>query len=203
MKTLFSLLFLFFIVSSCSPEEPRTSDIPAAEESPSDHYFAALAEHCGNAYPGGLTLEPEGDDMLTGTELLVVHFRECGENQLKLPFHIELEQEESWDRSRTWIFTRHEDGLELRHDHRLPDGSEDDVTMYGGFSVDRGTDARHEFKSAERTEETGIFRGWRIEIVPHERYTYGTIRGDEWSWRVDFDLSQPMDSLPPAPWGHE
>jgi hypothetical protein len=38
--------------------------------------------------------------------------------------------------------------------------------------------------------------------VPGERYTYGTIRGGEWTWRVDFDLSRTVPA-PPAPWGHE
>jgi hypothetical protein len=189
-----NLILLLFIVlfTACN-----------SENKPYDLFFDQLAEHCGNAYPGSLTLEPEGDVMLTGTEMLIVHFRECDENQLYVPFHIELEENEDWDRSRTWIFTRHDDGLELRHDHRNRDGSSDEVTMYGGFSVGAGTEMRQEFQSIERSEETGIFRGWRIEIVPNDRYTYGTIRGDEWSWRVDFDLSEPLDEIPPAPWGHK
>lgn len=193
------LLFTFHFFSSCSENREQTVEtVP-----PFAQFFNALAEHCGNAYPGGLTLEPPGDEMLTGTELLIVHFRECSDDQLKLPFHIELEEVEEWDRSRTWIYTKHEEGLELRHDHRKPDGSDDEVTMYGGFSVEGGTALRHEFKSVPRSEETGIFRGWRIEIVPSDRYTYGTIRGDEWSWRIDFDLSEPLEQLPPAPWGHQ
>jgi hypothetical protein len=189
-----NLILLLFIVlfTACN-----------SENKPYDLFFDQLAEHCGNAYPGSLTLEPEGDVMLTGTEMLIVHFRECDENQLYVPFHIELEENEDWDRSRTWIFTRHDDGLELRHDHRNRDGSSGEVTMYGGFSVGAGTEMRQEFQSIERSEETGIFRGWRIEIVPNDRYTYGTIRGDEWSWRVDFDLSEPLDEIPPAPWGHK
>jgi hypothetical protein len=189
-----NLILLLFIVlfTACN-----------SENKPYDLFFDQLAEHCGDAYPGSLTLEPEGDEMLTGTEMLIVHFRECDENQLYVPFHIELEENEDWDRSRTWIFTRHDDGLELRHDHRNRDGSSDEVTMYGGFSVGAGTEMRQEFQSIERSEETGIFRGWRIEIVPNDRYTYGTIRGDEWSWRVDFDLSEPLDEIPPSPWGHK
>lgn len=173
------------------------------EEKPRDLFFNQLSEQCGNAYPGSLTLEPEGDEMLTGTEMLIVHFRECDDSQLKLPFHIELEEDDDWDRSRTWIFTHHEDELELRHDHRKPNGSEDDVTMYGGYSVGEGTAMRQEFKSEPRSEETGEFRGWRVEIVPGERYTYGTIRNNDWTWRVDFDLTTPLDENPPAPWGHE
>lgn len=192
MKKLFPVFIPILLFISCiSSQEPH------------DLFFDQLAEQCGNAYPGELTLEPEGDEMLTGTEMLIVHFRECNETELNIPFHIELEQEEDWDRSRTWIITSQEDGLELRHDHRNRDGSEDETTMYGGYSIGTGTAMRQEFQSVERSQETGIFRGWRIEIVPGDRYTYGTIRGNEWSWRVDFDLSEPLDDIPPAPWGHE
>jgi len=201
MKSLnFTLIITASLLFSCGEAE---SENQQAEPEPFEQFFHALAEQCGNAYPGGLTLEPPGDEMLTGTELLIVHFRECEENQLKLPFHIELEELADWDRSRTWIFTKHDDGLEIRHDHRRPDGTPDDVTMYGGFSVGEGSALRQEFKSVPRTEETGMFRGWRIEIVPGERYTYGTIRDTTWSWRVDFDLTEPLEELPPAPWGHE
>lgn len=204
MKSSLTLLITLFFFISCSEESSQSEPLANDDETTAFHlFFDALAQQCGNAYPGGLTLEPPGDEMLTGTELLIVHFRECSENQLKLPFHIELEEEQEWDRSRTWIFTKHEDGLEIRHDHRKPDGSEDEFTMYGGFSVGDGSALRQEFQSVERTEETGIFRGWRIEIEPGVRYTYGTIRGDQWSWRVDFDLSEPLVELPPAPWGHE
>ncbi len=189
-----AVLLAFFLLS-CGERAEQ-------DQEPFEVFFDMLSEQCGNAYPGGLTLEPEGDEMLDGDELLVVHFRECDDNQLKLPFHIELGEDE-WDRSRTWIYTKHEDGLELRHDHRMPDGSEDDVTMYGGYSVEGGTAMRQEFKSVPRSEEMGHFRGWRIEIVPGDRYTYGTIRDTTWSWRVDFDLSEPMEDTPPAPWGHE
>lgn len=204
MKITIYLLLTTFLFITCGQHENQNPQMEATIEPPQpfEQYFSALALQCGNAYPGGLTLEPPGDEMLTGTELLIVHFRECDEHRLKMPFHIELEEDEDWDRSRTWIFTRHEDGLEIRHDHRKRDGSEDDVTMYGGFSVGEGTAIRQEFKSAERTEETGYFRGWRIEIEPGIRYTYGTIRDTTWSWRVDFDLTEPLDELPPAPWGH-
>lgn len=197
MKSNFYSILLPVLILASSSGEEKNNQTEAFE-----HFFAKMSEQCGNAYPGGLTLEPEGDEMLDGDELLVVHFRECGDDQLKLPFHIE-HQDGEWDRSRTWIFTKHDDRLELRHDHRKPDGSDDEVTMYGGLSVGEGTAIRQEFQSVSRTEETGIFRGWRVEIEPGVRYTYGTIRGEEWSWRVDFDLSEPLEEAPPAPWGHD
>ena len=169
---------------------------------PAAAFLANLDSHCGEAFPGRLTLEPPGDDMLQGEELLVVHMRGCGENEMMLPFHIEgLDGE--WDRSRTWIFRLHENTrLELRHDHRQPDGTEDQVTWYGAFTLGDGTPTQQEFLR-ETPAADGSVRGWRVIIEPGVRYVYGTIRDGEWSWRVDFDLSSPLPELPPAPWGYE
>lgn len=196
-------LFVLLVIVSCqgNQESADTAEIATAQQ-PFEVFFDALAVHCGNAYQGGLTTMPPGDDMITFEDILVVHFRECEGNVLKVPFHIQTVADGEWNRSRTWIFTKHEDGLELRHDHRKPDGSEDDVTMYGGFQYGENEAGVQIFQSVPRTEESGYFRGWRIEIEPNVRYTYGTVRGDEWSWRIDFDLTTPIEA-PPAPWGHE
>jgi hypothetical protein len=198
-------LALFLLAAACLPgerDDAEREDLIGVD-SPAEAFLGNLATHCDQAYPGGLTLEPPGDDMLTGTEELVVHFRECGPDTIRIPFHVEVEETGSWDRSRTWILTRAPgDRLELRHDHRESDGTPSERTMYGGFSETPGTANRQDFVSVERTEESGYPRGWRIEIVPGERYTYGTTRRGEWSWRVDFDLTRPIDP-PPAPWGHE
>lgn len=203
MKYLKFSLMTFCVVSlmACSGQKNDQPEVSVDQE-PYELFFAALAQQCGNAYQGGLTTAPPGDDMITFEDVLVVHFRECSDDVLKLPFHINTVADGEWNRSRTWIITKHEDGLELRHDHRKKDGSEDEVTMYGGFQYGVNEAGMQIFQSIPRTEETGIFRGWRIEIVPGERYTYGTIRGDEWSWRIDFDLTNPIET-PPAPWGHE
>jgi hypothetical protein len=174
---------------------------PAPAAAPQDAFWAGLAAHCGQAYPGRLTLEPPGDEMLTGTEALVVHVRGCGGDTLRVPFHIEKEAEGTWDRSRTWVFIRTPGGLELRHDHRHEDGTPDESTWYGGHTREAGTATRQEFVFAERTAADGSLLGWRVEVVPGERYTYGTIRGSEWTWRVDFDLSRAVPA-PPPPWGH-
>jgi predicted small lipoprotein YifL len=191
------------------PERPGADPDTAAsastdaEASPAELFLANLASQCGSAFSGGLTLEPPGDDMLTGTEELIVHFRDCGADTLRIPFHIEIEDAGTWDRSRTWMLMRAPGGgLELRHDHREPDGSHSATTMYGGFTETPGTAERQDFVSVQRTEESGYARGWRIEIVPGERYTYGTTRQGEWSWRIDFDLTQAVPP-PPAPWGHD
>jgi len=197
------------IAAACSPGGAETdtgrTGAEAAESPPArdhDAFWANLSEQCRRAHPGRLMLEPPGDEMLTGTEELIVHFRQCGADTLKLPFHVEQEATRTWDRSRTWVFIRHPDGLELRHDHRHEDGTAEDDTWYGGHTQQPGTANRQEFILAERRAADGSPLGWRVEIVPGERYTYGTIRGGAWTWRVDFDLSRTV-AAPPAPWGHE
>jgi hypothetical protein len=195
-------LLVSVVLVACGGEQRRQDRTAAASaQSPRDAFWQNLQQHCGNAYGGGLVLEPPGDDMLTGTEQLIVHFRACGRDTLLLPFHIEKEAGTEWDRSRTWMFMRTADALELRHDHRHADGTPDEQTMYGAFTSGEGTPNRQEFILTERRAADGSALGWRIEIEPDQRYTYGTIRGGEWTWRVDFDLSRPVPA-PPPPWGH-
>jgi hypothetical protein len=167
-------------------------------------FWNALATHCGQAFEGmRVVARDDRPDLLEGDEVLIVHFRECSDELLALPFHIGPPDGE-WDRSRTWRFTWAEDGqrLELRHDHRHPDGTPDlDNTLYGGLSID-GDGSVQRFLYTERTAEDGSPLGWQIEIVPGERYTYGTFSGENWTWRLDFDLATPLEATPPAPWGY-
>lgn len=100
------------------------------------------------------------------------------------------------------MFTKHNNRLELRRDHRKPDGSEDENNWYGGFTEETGTENIQEFIYYGREDPEGKRLGWRIQIFPNERYICGTIRGDEYTWRVDFDLIERVFA-PPAPWGHE
>ncbi|RUO36754.1 hypothetical protein CWE13_07850 [Aliidiomarina shirensis] len=178
-----------------------TTACAAPDEQPQQEFFAALKSLCGKAYAGERVIERPGRDLLEGDEKLIVHFRECSENQVLAPFHIEKPDRNDWDRSRTWIYTRHHDHLTLSHDHREPDGSPSEETDYGGATVDTGTAEQQMFIFTERTGENGETLGWRIEVVPGERYSYGTMADGEWTWRVDFDLSEIIDS-PPAPWGY-
>lgn len=194
IKNLLPLLFVFSVVY---PQKLK-ADTQEAKQA----FWQALASHCGQAYAGKLVVKrTDRPDILAGNEQLLVHFRECKPELLALPFHIG-KADGSWDRSRTWRFTWHSSQLELRHDHRLPNGEPDDTnTMYGGFSMTLGDDQVQRFLYTERRAENGDKLGWQIEIIANERYSYGTFSGDSWTWRIDFDLSQPLSELPPAPWG--
>ncbi|MBA2670876.1 MAG: hypothetical protein H0U67_10935, partial [Gemmatimonadetes bacterium] len=105
----------------------------AAAESPQDMFWSNLQALCGQAVAGQVLRVPEGDTQIDPSAGLVVHFWECSETELRFPLHVDE------NRSRTWVFIRHHGSLELRHDHRHPDGTEESNTWYGASTLDDGT----------------------------------------------------------------
>lgn len=189
---------LAVLMSACGPADrpPQPADSvavqPAPAAAPQDAFWANLQALCERAAAGTLLRAPEGDTQIDPAARLVVHFRECGDDELRFPLHV------AEDRSRTWVFIRHDDALELRHDHRHEDGSEESNTWYGATTLEQGTSQRQEFVS----DNNGMLVGWRVEIEPGRSFTYGTIRDGEWRHHLEFDLSRPAE-IPPLPWGHE
>lgn len=189
------------------PAAPAESAPPVVTLAPADAFLAAFKPHCGKAYAGRIETNeppppPESADPFDGKPL-VMHVRECGDKELKIPFHV------GDDHSRTWVLTRTESGVRLKHDHRHADGKPDAVTMYGGDSVVPGTASRQEFpadaeslalfeKNALQASSTNV---WAVEIEPERRVVYELGRPGR-LFRVEFDLTRPVET-PPAPWGSE
>lgn len=161
-------------------------------DTPRDEFWNRLRDLCETAAGGTLLQSPPGDTQIDPAARLVVHFWECGESELRFPLHVDE------NRSRTWVFIRHADHLELRHDHRNADGTEQANTWYGATTVAEGTAERQEFVTV-RGETSG---GWAVEIVPGQRFTYGTIRNGAWRHHLQFDLTTPV-AIPPRHWGFE
>jgi len=107
------------------------------------------------------------------------------------------------------VITRTAEGLRLKHDHRHADGSEDELTQYGGDTIGPGSDRRQEFpvdafsrELFERTQRSvSTTNVWAMEIEPGRRFVYELARPGR-SFRAEFDLTRPIPP-PPAPWGHE
>jgi hypothetical protein len=182
---------------ACGGAGPDRTDVggqrsTVATAGPQDGFWSHLQTLCGRAAEGQLLAAPEGDTQIDPDARLVVHFWECGEDELRFPLHV------GENHSRTWVFIRHADALELRHDHRHEDGTEEANTWYGARTVEPGTPTRQEFVS----ERDGMWTGWRVEIEPGQRFTYGTIRDGEWRHHLHFDLAREV-ATPPLPWGHE
>jgi hypothetical protein len=184
---------------------------PAPEQTAQDAFFAALASHCGKAYAGKLVSADAADADMRG-RAMVMQVRDCSATRIAVPFHVQ-NPDGTWDRSRTWLITRTNAGLRLKHDHRHADGSADAVTMYGGDMAAPGTAQAQDFPVDAESIALFTTQGltasvtnvWRVEVdpagEPDARYAYQLRRANR-LFRVEFDLTAPVDA-PPAAWGWE
>lgn len=165
-----------------------------------DAYFEHFKKHCGKAYQGKVTVDNASGDSFANKKL-VMHVRRCTDRQLQIPFHV------GNDASRTWILTKTNSGISLKHDHRQVDGSYDKSTMYGGHTLDAGWERVQSFPVDQYSKELFVKQGipqsngntWQMFIYP-EKFTYRMIREGR-EFRVDFDLTKPI-TPPAAPWGY-
>lgn len=168
-----------------------------------DAFFNHIRQYCGQAFEGRVV-----EDNFTGVETftenrLVMHVRQCSENQLHIPFHV------GDNHSRTWILTKTGAGISLKHDHRMPNGEPDDATMYGGHTVDAGWEFAQSFPADQFSKEDfirrktpqSIWNTWHMYIYPGDFFGYRLTREGR-ELRVNFDLTKPV-ALPPTPWGYE
>ena len=181
------------LATSCAPVDPA------------GEFLAHIATHCGQAFAGRIVAnEPPVENDPFDDKTLVMHVMQCDDGVLRIPFHV------GDDHSRTWVLTRTGSGLRLEHDHRHEDGSDDPVTLYGGETSTPGTGFRQEFPvnpySVELFEREGLTASvtnvWAMEIEPGVRFAYELTRPGGRRFRVEFDLTTPVE-VPPLPWGHE
>lgn len=191
--------------AAAADAQPVAEPEPADERAPADEFLSRIGQHCGQSFGGRIIAnEPAQDDDAFEGQDLVMHVMSCTPQQVLIPFHV------GDDHSRTWVLTRTDDGLRLKHDHRNPDGSDEDLTMYGGESTTAGTATRQEFpvdqESITMFEEGGINASttntWAMEIEPGQRFVYELARPGGRMFQVEFDLTNTVPT-PPLPWGHE
>jgi hypothetical protein len=185
------------LVTGAACARATTPTVPAAR------FLEAVAAMCGNAYAGRIAAnEPAAPNDPFEGQALVMHVRSCEPDRVLVPFHV------GEDRSRTWVLTLHGDRLRLKHDHRHQDGTEDELTQYGGDSTTPGTANRQEFPVDQfsidlftRTNRTvSNTNTWAMEVHPGRMFAYELSRPGR-KFRVEFDLTKTVPT-PPAPWGH-
>jgi len=186
MKYLFIIALFSIQFSVFSQEKPASAQ-----------FWDALSAHCGKAYEGKL-VSPESDPRFAGQ--LVMHVRSCEDGRLRVPFFV------GEDRSRTWVLTMDENDLiQLKHDHRHADGSEDEVTQYGGKASNTGSATTQFFPADQFTANllpAAVGNVWWI-TVDETSFTYNLRRlGSPTLFTVKFDLTQPIE-VPAEPWGWE
>lgn len=201
MKTLTLSLVSVAVLAACSMAEANVvKPAPLVSIPTHDAFFDHLRAHCGKAYEGRVTVNNPEASGFEGR--LVMHVRKCSEHELQIPFHV------GDNHSRTWILTKTGSGISLKHDHRNADGSYDELTMYGGHTVDAGFENSQSFPVDQYSKELFAQLGlpasntniWQMYIYPEE-FTYRLIREGR-EFRVDFDVTRPV-SLPQTPWGYE
>jgi len=171
-----------------------------ADQGPQAQFFAAVQELCGQAFAGNLVSAGSGPNPFAD-QTMVMHVRECSTEEIRIPFHI------GDNRSRTWVLRRTASGLELKHDHRHEDGSEEAVSWYGGHTLSPGTATLQAFPVDEESREMFIREGrdqsldntWYFGLNPGEQFSYRLSSGVR-EFAVEFDLRQAV-AAPPPPWG--
>jgi len=203
MNNLKKAVALLVVVGSLGGASRTQAQSPA--DGGADGFFASLSGLCGKAFAGKIVTNeptPAAADPFEG-KALVFHLRRCEKDRLELPFHV------GDDRSRTWVLTRKDGEVSLKHEHRHKDGSPDPLTMYGGLTAKPGTAVRQEFPADPETKAlftklnlpVSIPNVWAMEVETGKRFVYELARPGR-RFRVEFDLTKPVDP-PPAPWGHE
>ncbi|NNC38819.1 MAG: hypothetical protein EX271_05880 [Acidimicrobiales bacterium] len=184
---------LAIALSGCSSEvSPKTEAIAQ------DQFFANLSSHCGKGYQGKLVSTDEVDADMANS-MMQMKVGPCSDTEIRIPFHVDDNQ------SRTWVITRTDQGLRLKHRHGHKDGTEDTVSQYGGDTAAPGTASRQEFPvdqfSIDMFNKEGLTASvtnvWAVGITP-DIYAY-ELRRENRHFRVEFDLNNPIGNIP-DPW---
>ena len=181
---------LLFLASACA-----SAGDAAVGQHPGEALWAALEPLCGEAYEGRVVEGTEPSDAAFADERLVMWVRDCGDDEVRIPFYVGA------DRSRTWILTRTAGGVRLKHDHRHEDGVEDEISRYGGDTRGAAGGLALDFHADAYTAEllpAAATNVWTMAVDPGRTFAYALRREAEGRrFRVEFDLTDPVEV--PAP----
>ena len=182
-----SLLTAAALVSLSFTGAAAASSAPAQAD-----FMARLNALCGQRFEGRV-VTTDAADARFASERLVMHVRDCSADEVRIPFAVGA------DRSRTWVVTRTDAGLRLKHDHRHEDGTTDVLHWYGGDTTNAGTAERQTFPVD--AESIALFNAndaavsttnvWAMEVHPARMFAY-ELRRPNRHFRVEFDLTQPL-----------
>jgi hypothetical protein len=182
-----SLLAAAALISLSSVGVADAAPAPAQND-----FLARLNALCGQRFEGRV-VTTDAADAKFASERLIMHVRDCSPDEVRIPFAV------GEDRSRTWVVTRTDSGLRLKHDHRHEDGTTDVLHWYGGDTANPGTDERQEFPVD--AESIALFNAndaavsttnvWAMEVHANRMFAYELLRPNR-HFRVEFDLTKPL-----------
>jgi hypothetical protein len=203
-KQLIVIIALSFLISANvrfknEGKNPNSEEaiISVNDSTTSKEFWKNLKALSGKAFEGQLVSASANDDF-TGKKL-VMHVLFADDETILIPFNV------GDNRSRTWILKYQNGRIELKHDHRHEDGSNDKVTMYGGISTNSGTPNMQVFPADQETVDVipaAFSNAWWI-TVHGTTYTYNLRRlGSDRLFTVSFDLTKEVE-IPLPSWGWE
>ena len=152
--------------------------ISACQHKPMDmkaEFFQNLSSLCGQVFTGHSTYPDDPEHDFAG-KLLVANFSECSAKELRVKFVV------GEDHSRTWVITKSDQGLLLKHDHRHEDGTPDEVTNYGGWANQKGNSWQQHFAADQETADlipAAATNVWMLSYDPQSKVlTYDLKRHD-------------------------
>ncbi|HEY9169987.1 MAG TPA: hypothetical protein VIN72_10905 [Lutibacter sp.] len=203
-KQLIIIMALAFLISSNTSINNELKEhfseerlIVLTDSTSAREFWKNLKALNGKAFEGQLVSAPANDDF--AGKKLVMHVLSVDDETILIPFNV------GDNRSRTWILKYKNGNIELKHDHRHEDGSNDKVTMYGGTSTNTGTANMQVFPADEETVAvipSAFSNAWWI-TVDSTTYTYNLRRlGSDRLFTVSFDLTKEVE-IPKPSWGWE
>lgn len=153
-------------------------------------FLENLAALCGKSFPGKETYVAEGRQSWSDQQIMM-HVTYCENNQVHIQLHV------GEDRSRTWMFLEESGLLRFRHDHRHPDGTPEEQTLYGGYAQGEGTPFMQTFPADDYTLELldhpEYQRQWTVDMDPEmNTLTYQLQYKGEVVHQLKFNLTQPV-----------
>jgi hypothetical protein len=152
---------LLILAAGCGTEADSRATPALSPDEARSAFFENLRERCGDEYPGRAIIAPETDDVFHPA-YLGMHIVDCSDNEIRITFFVDD------DDSRTWILERSDEGLLFTHEHRQADGTLYEISGWGGWANDRGTELFQHFPDHR----------WDPEVVPEERRSHWRLRLD-------------------------
>lgn len=158
----------------------------ASCQSKPDGLFDKLSNLCGQE-GNGQVIFPEGENNPFKGATLFMKIDYCSKDSVRIPFHV------GEDRSRTWILTRSEKGILLKHDHRHEDGTPDEITMYGGWAdPDQSEGMELHFPADDYTGDllpAAAKNKWVMKLSDDQKtFSYILYRDGELRFHADFKI---------------
>ena len=185
MKQYYLGMFLLVMGLASLPTKSHERSTGSDQLETQRAFFKNIQKMCGKEFEGATNFPKNADHPMVGKKL-VMSVGPCSENEIRILFRV------GDDKSRTWILTLSEKGLLFKHDHRHPDGTPDQITMYGGWAAVNGSPHLQRFPADPDTVKLlpeAATNVWTLQIIPQgQQFMYYLERNAQPRYRAYFNL---------------